>query len=1035
MKNSFYFTLIACLTCISVQAQHPQLENPDVIGINKEDPHTWFIPFNSEEEVDYENYLDSKNVLNLNGNWNFKWSKNPDERPVDFYKEKFDVSTWDKIPVPGNWQMHGYGYPIYTNVKYPFPKNEPYVSKDFNPVGSYLQDFVLPEGWDDKEVVIHFGAVKSAFFLWINGEKVGYSQGSKTPAEFNITKYLKPGKNTLAAEVYRWCDGNYLEDQDFWRMSGIERDVYLVATPNVHIRDFFAYSLLDGSYTNGVLDLNVKLAGQEELMSDYEIDVKLYEDAGRLIYSKSKDIVDNEVSFKTEIDNVKQWSSEFPNLYRLNILLKKAGEIEQVVSHPLGFRSVEIKDGVLYINGRYAYLKGVNRHEHDPVSGHVISKESMLKDIQLMKQFNINAVRTCHYPNDPNWYYLCDKYGLYVVDESNVEAHGHGFTKETSLGHHPRYKEAIIDRFRRMQERDKNHPSVIIWSTGNEIGIGDNMVAVYEYGKKRDHSRPVQLELGPESKANNFIKERYTDIIAWMYKSPEKIENYYLGKFPDRPFIWCEYLHTMGNSGGNMKELWDFVFSHRQLQGGFIWDWVDQGLLKKEKDGTPYWAYGGDYEPEGVHNDGNSHINGVVGPDRVPHPTMYEVKKVYQYIRFEDTSEKGKYQLKNEYLFDDLSSALLDWDIMKDGEIIANGSIENIVIEPGKTKSIFINKIGDLNLNDGGEYFINLKVKLKKAGALVAEGHVIAEEQFALSSFVAPIVEQCRGKLKVKTSDERVIVNTVAQEIIVDLLDGTLSSYKQKGTELLKKGPQMNFWRAPVDNDYGNKMPELCKPWKLASKKQRVNGYEIHQTRKEVVVEFEIELPDVSSKGYVTYKIYPNGNVIVTDSIAIGKDNLPELPRFGMHLMMPVEFDQIAYYGRGPHENNSDRNSGSFIGKYEGKVADQYHPYVRPQENGNKTDVRWVSLTNKDGLGLKFTGMTPLSISALHNSIDDFDYDRNTTRRHISDIIKRDFVWLNIDLKQRGVAGINSWGAKPYEEYRIYPKNYSYQYVISPLGE
>jgi len=1028
---------------LNLYAQAPEWENSEIFEVNREPAHAWFIPYNSENIEDPNNLENSPNIKLLNGNWKFHWSAKPEDRPIDFYKADYNTTGWKEIPVPSNLQMHGYGYPIYTNVKYPFPKNEPYISHSYNPVGSYIHSFEIGKDWKDKEIFIHFGAVKSAFYLWINGQYVGYSQDSKLPAEFNITKFIMPGKNKIAVEVYRWCDGNYLEDQDFWRLSGIERDVYLIATPKIRIQDFFANATLDDLYKTGLLDLDVNIQNHSAKTSkNFSLEVNLKTSENKKIYSSKKTFKVKKnskatLNFKSNIADVLAWSAEKPNLYSLTIIFKMGDEILQSVKQHVGFRKVEIKNGNLLVNGKAILLKGVNRHEHDPVSGHVISRESMLQDIQLMKQFNINAVRTAHYPNDPYWYFLCSKYGIYVMDEANVEAHGHGFEKHNSLGNNPRYKQAILSRVGNMIDRDKNSPSIIIWSLGNEIGVGENMVAAYNLSKKMDISRPVHLELGPTAKENNFIADTlFTDIIAWMYKEPDTIKQLYIDKYPNHPFIWCEYSHSMGNSTGNLKELWDFVESNRQIQGGFIWDWVDQGLLNKTKDGEPYWAYGGDFEPKEIHNDGNGHINGIVFPDREPQPALYEVKKVYQNVKFEAVDlEALHFKIYNNYFFKDLDEFYLYWEIKGNGKVISSSAKNDLKLKPGQDKNIKIDIDDEILKTTDTEFYIDFYIKTKTAMELVQQNHIVAKEQFRLPMKIYSKKSKTSGKtLKHYINDNVLVINNSYGIINFDLGKGNLTGYEFQGKQLIKEGLKINFWRAPIDNDYGNKMPEICKPWKEAGKNSELINYNIDDANKDrLVIYFEYDLPDVSSQYFSTYTIYENGEILIENSLKAGSDSLPELPRFGMYLTLSSEYNNMEWYGRGPHENYSDRNTSAFVGLHNGKVADQYVPYIRPQENGNKTDVRWLKLSNNDGLGIMITGLSLLSVSAHHNTIEDFDYDRAKYNRHTSDIKKRDLVRINIDYLQRGVAGDNSWGALPYQPYRLFAKDYSYSFLIKPF--
>lgn len=1016
-------------------------ENSELFEKNKQKAHAWFIPFSNTEIKDAYDLYASDNIKVLNGNWKFHWSATPGERPAEFYKEDFNTNDWKEIPVPGNWQMNGYGYPLYTNVRYPFTKNEPYVDHEINEVGSYKHSFELPESWNGKQVFIHFGAVKSAFYLWINGEFVGYSQGSKLPAEFDVTRFLKPGKNTLSTEVYRFCDGNYLEDQDFWRMNGIERDVYLVATPKVRIRDFWAKAGLDKDYKEGRFSLEVELFNHNSTSAkNYEVEIQIQDEAKHTIYTEIKpvnfDSENAQVKFNKEFESIKKWSAEQPDLYQVIVALKENGKVTQALKHEIGFRTSEIKNGNLLVNGKPVLLKGVNRHEHDPVSGHVISRKSMLKDLELFKQYNINAARTCHYPNDPYWYHLCNKYGIYVVDEANIEGHGHGFSAEVSLGNFPKYKEAILARVRNLILRDRNHPSIIIWSMGNEIGVGDNMVAAYEMSKEMDPTRPAQLELGPESEENNFIPDTtFTDIIAWMYKRLPVIEERYIGKYPNRPFIWCEYSHSMGNSTGNLQELWDFVEKEPQMQGGFIWDWVDQGLLKTDESGEEYYAYGGDFEPEGVYNDGVGHINGLVFPDRSVQPALFEVKKVYQNVKFEMVDQKNLiFKIRNNFFFTNLNKFELHWDILANGKLVKSGKFQEIDLEPGKSLGISPKVSKALFSKRNTEYFINFYLKTKTTEPFLESGHVMASEQFLIKEITNSNQKRSKGKIVINKSDDSIKLSTSKAKITFDLQEGKLSAFEIAGIELLKEELNLNFWRAPVDNDYGNQMHTKSKLWKTAGEEAKLIDYKIKEPEaNQVELSFNYNLEEAGAKYTTTYTIFANGSVHVNGKLKVENDTLPELPRFGMKLALPVEFDNLEWYGRGPHENMCDRNRSAFVGLYSGKVADQYVPYIRPQENGYKTDTRWFRLTNEAGVGLKFNGAPLVGFSALHNTISDLDYDRASTRRHTNDIKKRDAVFVNIDLKQRGVAGDNSWGALPLDSYRIMPDNYIFSYTIEPI--
>ncbi|MCK4344247.1 MAG: DUF4981 domain-containing protein, partial [Bacteroidales bacterium] len=726
--------IVSSFTMTLAQQDFPtDLENPKMFNQNKEEPHASLLPFDNTEGVIENDWEKSPYYQSLNGTWKFNWVRKPVDRPKEFYKPVFNVDDWDNIPVPSNWELQGYGIPIYVNIQYEWTRDPqpPKVPHDYNPVGSYRRNFTLPEVWKDRQVFIHFGAVKSAMYIWINGQKVGFSQGSKTPAEWDITHYLNPeGENVLAVQVYRWSDGSYIECQDFWRISGIERDVYLFSTPRIHIRDFFALADLDETYINGKLNVTteIKQYDPELKAKNYFLNIKLFDENMKLLFEEEKPIeLNNEQTtiqvFEKDIENPQKWTAETPALYSLVLQIRdKNKNVLEAVGCKIGFRKVEIKNGQLLVNGKAVLFKGVDRHEHDQYTGHVVSEESMLHDIRLFKQNNINAVRTSHYPNDPKWYELCDQYGIYVIDEANIESHGMGYG-ERSLAKDPTWKEAHVDRIKRMVERDKNHPSVVIWSMGNEAGDGVNFVAGYKWIHERDKSRPVHYEgarLGPN-----------TDIYCPMYARIERIEKYASEK-QERPLILCEYAHAMGNSTGNLQDYWDVIEKYDHLQGGFIWDWVDQGLVKKNEKGEEYWAYGGDYGPKDVPSDQNFCLNGLVNPDRTPHPGLFEVKKVYQYVGIQpEDIENGKVRITNKYDFVNINDFHFNWTVMADDKAVAQGTISDLSIPPGESKVVTI-PIPKEPVKPGVEYFLNFSVTTTMEKPLVSKGYEIASEQIKL---------------------------------------------------------------------------------------------------------------------------------------------------------------------------------------------------------------------------------------------------------------------------------------------------------------
>ena len=1010
-------------------------ENPEMIAQNKEPAHSTLMPYLDRTTAIRCDRFRSRLFQSLNGKWYFFLVRRPADRPQDFFLPDYDVSRWDEIRVPINWQMAGYGTPYYLNSPYVFEKNPPHIPHDFNPVGSYRRDFEIPEEWDGRPVFIHFDGVESAFYLWVNGEKVGYSQGSRMPAEFDISQYLRTGKNVLAVEVYRWSDGSYLECQDFWRLSGIFRNVYLFSMPVVHIRDFEVKCDLDSHYRDAMLCVTAKVKNYGRAAGwDHTVELTLLDKSNLPVQSeilmsgKSEYIApgaESIVKMKTEVRNPRKWSAEEPYLYTVLLALEDGdGNLLEYESCRIGFREVEIKNGQLLVNGVPVLLKGVNRHEHDPDSGHYVSEESMRADIKLMKQHNINAVRTCHYPDDPGWYDLCDLYGIYLIDEANIESHGMGYKPDQTLANKPEWKRAHCDRIQRMVERDKNHPSVIIWSLGNEAGDGTNFEAASDWIHHRDPSRPVHYERAG--------LKPHTDIYCPMYaRIPHLIR--YAEKTRDRPLILCEYAHAMGNSVGNLIDYWDVIEKYAHLQGGFIWDWVDQGLRREKENGQEFWAYGGDFGEE--KSDRNFCINGLVLPDRSITPKLLEVKKVYQYVSMEPWDlERGVIRLTNKYDFINLNRFFIQWEVQEDGKTILSGTVANPEIGPKESKILSFD-INDVIPIAGGEYLLNVFIRAPEASDLYPEGHVVAKEQFVLPLHKgAAKTELPKGQtLKLTETENDALVRGKDFAVKFDKSLGLLTSLLYRGTELIVQGPAPNFWRAPTDNDFGNRMPRRCAVWRNASLNRQLDRFEISKKEDtQIRIEAEYTLPDVDSTHTVTYSILNTGDVIIKNHFIPGKDGLPELLRFGMRMRIPKDFDQVRWYGRGPHENYWDRKTSAFIGLYANTVGNQYVKYVSPQENGYKTDVRWVALTKRKGVGLLASGLPTLCFSALPYSIEDLTQERRGTK-HPTDLAERDFVELNIDHNQTGVGGDDSWGARPLEHYTLFPKEYTYSFRLRPF--
>jgi beta-galactosidase len=1025
-------------------------ENPEMFNQNREDPHSTLISFPDEQSALVAQKENTPNFLSLDGIWKFNWVKSPDQRPFWFFKDDYDTRDWKTTEVPSNWQMKGYDVPIYVNITYPFKMNPPYIEHNWNPVGSYKRNFKVPSVWKDKEVFLNFGAVSSAFYVWVNEKLVGYSEDSKVPAEFNITKYLKDGNNSLSVEVYRWCDGSYLEDQDFWRLSGIQRSVFLHARPKTYIKDFFAVGDLENNYTDGLLKLNVSLESVSANDNNLFVDASLF-DGNRKLYSESKDVKISSgrgvVDFIKNLTEIKKWSAEDPNLYSLVISLKdKNGNVFECVSNKIGFRKVEIVNSQLLINGVAVLIKGTNMHEHDEITGHVVDEATILKDIRLMKSNNINAVRTSHYPQQELWYEMCDKYGLYLIDEADIESHGIGYEKDVTIADKPEWAAAHLSRMQRMVERDKNHPSVIIWSMGNEAGDGHNFLNGYKWIKKRDVTRPVQYERAEHS---TNAPERHTDIWCPMYAEISNIEAYAKDIKNDRPLIMCEYAHAMGNSTGNLQDYWDIIEKYPKLQGGFIWDWVDQGLLKTNENGEKFWAYGGDYGEEGVPSDGNFCVNGLVWPDRTAHPGLNEVKKVYQYVGFEPVDlNAGLLKIKNKYDFTNLSEFNFEWEIVSDGSAIQSGKLTIPDLKPKATTVVKL-PFKKIDPAPGSEYFLNIFVSRSDVWNYVPEDHIYASAQFKLSEEAKPMVAKHDdlAMLQTKTAGNKLEVNGSDLRIIFDLVSGRIESYNFKGKDLIKKGPEPDFWRAPTDNDYGYDMDKILGVWKKAGERTKVTKANISQPDLgKVVVSFTYDIPGIDGKkigGYATsYTISGSADIVIKNQFSKISDKIPEIPRMGMQMQLPEEFVNLKWLGRGPHENYVDRKTSAYVGLYESTVADQYTPYIRPQENGYKTDTRWLTLTDDNGTGILVIGDPLICFAALNNIHDDFESpgklsqyrkDAKTANTHTIDVKPRDLVNLNIDLGQMGVGGDNSWGALIHSQYRLLEKKYEYSFRIRPV--
>jgi len=1024
---SLFALVIGCQTI--ALSQKNEWRDPEINAVNRAPMHANYFAYESSDAARAGVKEESDNFLSLNGMWKFNWVKNADQRPVDFYQTGYNDSAWDELKVPAVWELNGYGDPIYVNVGYPwknqFRTDPPKIPVENNNVGSYRKEIIVPAGWKDKQIFAHFGSVTSNIYLWVNGRYVGYSEDSKLEAEFDLSGYLKPGKNLIAFQVFRWCDGSYLEDQDFFRFSGVGRDCYLYARNKIHIQDIRVTPDLDQQYTNGSLDVALQLKGRGT------VDMELSDPKGNVVASTQVSGSGN-LSTTLEVENPLKWSAEMPNLYRLTATLKNGNDILEVIPVKVGFRKVEIKDAQLLVNGQPVLIKGANRHEIDPDYGYVVSRERMLQDIRIMKQFNINAVRTCHYPDDNLWYELCDEYGLYVVAEANVEAHGMLYTNN-QLSKHPSFAKAHLERNQRNVQRGYNHPSVIIWSLGNETGPGPNFEACYRWIKAEDATRPVQYEQAGQ--------DYYTDIFCPMYLWYSACEDYAKSN-ATKPLIQCEYAHAMGNSMGGFKEYWDLIRKYPKFQGGFIWDFVDQSVRWKNKDGIEIYAYGGDFNKYDG-SDNNFCDNGLISPDRVPNPHMYEVGYFYQSIWTHPVNlQNGEIEIFNENFFRDLSAYYLDWQLLADGELVEAGTVGNLDAAPQQSARLKLD-ISDINSYKGKELLLNVSYKLKKAETLLSPGFTVAKAQMSVTPYKAPdmaLVNVKKANIEsvapsVNNNDGNYLI-IEGEDFIIEFAknNGFLSRYKVAGKELMNDGGQLvpNFWRAPTDNDYGARLQHKYRVW--LNPRLKRTSFTNKQENGTVVVEAGYEMPDVSAKLYLTYVINNAGEIKVTQKMVAGEaEKVPDMFRFGMQMQMPDEFYRINYYGRGPVENYSDRNHATDLGIYRQTVAEQFYPYIRPQETGTKTDIRWWRQLNEAGSGLQFVAEAPFSASVLNYTIESLDDGLNKDQRHSPEVIPVDYTNICIDKAQLGLACENSWGAIAYPQYRLPYGNYEFSFIMKPV--
>ena len=959
--------------------------------------------------------------------WKFNWVENATDCPTNFYQVDFEDKHWVDFPVPALWEINGYGDAVYKNVGYAwsnqFVSKPPMVETENNYVGSYRKTVEIPADWKGQQVFLNVGSATSNLYVWVNGKFVGYSEDSKMAAEFDLTKYLKAGKNVIAMQIYRWCDGSYLEDQDFWRLSGIGRDVYLYARNLMHIEDVFITPDLDAAYKDATLDVtaNVSKGGGFVQMELKDVNGKVVAD--KTVKADKK----GNIHAVFEISNPKKWSAEEPNLYDLTLTLKNGNTVIEVIPQKVGFRKIELKKelGQVWVNGKPVLFKGADRHEMDPLTGYVVSRERMIQDIKILKENNLNAVRTCHYPDDPEWYNLCDEYGVYLVCEANLESHGMGYGEHT-LAKVKTFEKAHLERNQRMVEAFKNHPSIIFWSLGNEAGDGPNFEVCYDWVKERDASRLVQYERCGEAP--------HTDVVCPMYVGLDRMEKYAKDEKKYRPFILCEYAHAMGNSMGGFKEYWDLIRKYPKLQGGFIWDYVDQALRGYAKDGSMIYTYGGDFNLYDG-SDNNFLCNGLISPDRALNPHMHEVKKVYQSIWTTPVDlQKGVVSVYNENFFVDLADYYMEWNIVADGEPVLSGVVSDLNIAPQQKKQVNLNYTLP---ETGKELFLNVTYKLKRAKQLIPAGHILADDQLMIQPYQKLNADIKQGEEAVKVYEDLVHVVLTADELKVtfDKQSGWIRGLAFNGLEMLEYGYSLrpNFWRAPTDNDMGANLQNRFAAWKSPEMKKK--GFKVEQKENNVLVTVNYEMPSVSANLKMSYEINYKGEIRISEAMTVDKSKkkMPHLFRFGMQMVMPGNFDRIDYYGRGPVENYSDRQYSQNVGRYQQLVEDQYYPYVRPQESGNKTDLRWWKLTDIDGRGLLIRSDVPFAASAVNYFQEDLDDGVQKDQRHSGELKPRDITTLSFDANQMGLGCINSWGAWPLKAYLMPYGDYSFHVVIAPI--
>ena len=1021
------------------------LQNASVLQRNRMKSRSYFIPFSNEESAMTYERGQSERFQLLNGMWQFHYAENPYEAPANFYEEHYDTADWDSLAVPHHWQLQGYDKPHYTNVNFPFPVDPPNIPTE-NPTGSYRRTFFISDTWAEDQICLRFEGVDSSFHLWVNGKEVGYSEGSRIPAEFDITDYVRTGENTLAVRVYKWSKASYIEDQDMWWLRGIYRDVYLLARPKVHIQDTFIRTILDEAYRDATLEIDVDLANlTNQTVDGLQVEYRLLDANHTLIKTglkESKSVKNHEkLKIDVPVKNPTKWSAENPYLYHLAVCLKdRDGHVVEAVAHKVGFRSVELKDGLVLINGVAVMFKGVNRHDNHPDLGRAVTVEDMRKDIILMKQGNINAVRTAHYPNDPQFYELCDEYGLYVIDEADLETHGFEVTGNIhQLSDDPAWEEAYIDRMERMVERDKNYPSIVMWSLGNESGYGRNHNAMYDWAHERDKTRLVHYEgecrLIPYSEDDSTDEPRSSDIFSSMYTPIHLLET--LGKRNDyaKPHIICEYAHAMGNGPGGFKEYWETFYKYERLQGGFVWEWADHGIRKQTEDGEEYYGYGGDFGDQP--NDYNFVLDGLVMPDRTPSPGYYEHKKAIEPVKVDALDLKeGKLKITNRYDFIALDHLNLAWSIEVDGKVIQNGTFPLEDIHAGGSEELTIPYSLPEVLVPGADYWLNVQFTLASDTNWGKAGCEMAWAQFELpqKASLTPVeghhlnlsalnVEEIKHHLLVKGANFELDFNTVT---------GQMETWKHENISLIKTGPKLQFWRAMTDNDH--RSARVWKQHGVHWLEQRIDHVSWHVTDDQTKVTVKVTgriAPPILAWGIgveLTYTIFGDGDVYV-DVKGDPRGDFPKtLPRIGLEMTIPNTMDRVKWYGRGPGESYVDTKDANRFGVYDKTVDELMTNYVYPQENGNRTDVKWASFTDIHGMGL-FTSVEPaFNVSAHHYSVADFD-----EAQHTHELKKKDDIFVHLDYQQHGI-GSASCGPDVLPEYELNTEPFNFSVRLNPFS-